>query len=127
MKKEVFFVLIFIFVLPLVPASLSSNMAEVERYVGDYRTGELNAPQLVVYIEYIKNKMYEELDKEGKKAFTEAEIEAVFDKTDLGGGNQIGSRRMDGGDWRFTQYEKEFKTDDFNVVFRADSFFRQER
>ena len=119
MKKEVVFVLTFIFILPMVPASLSSGMDEIQNYVDQYKAGTISAPQLVVYIEYVKNKIYEELDKEGVKAFTEAEIETVFDKTDLGGD---GKR-----DWRFTQYEKRFKTDDFHVVFRADSFFRHDR
>ena len=98
MKKEVVFVLTFIFILPMVPASLSSGMDEIQNYVDQYKTGTISAPQLVVYIEYIKNKMYEDLDKGGRKAFTEAEIETVFDKTDLGG--------RDKRDWRLTQYEK---------------------
>jgi len=125
----------FLLILPVVSASLSSNIEEVEKYISEYKTGELNAPQLVVNIDYVKNKMYEELDKEGKKAFTEAEIEAVFDKTELGPGGEIEFRGGDkisfrGGsrrDWRFTQYLKTFKTDDFHVVFRADSFFRHDR
>ncbi len=120
MKREVVIVFAFLLIIiPVVSASLSSNMAEVEKYVEEYKIGKLNAPQLVVYIEYIKSKMYEELDKEGKKAFTEAEIVAVFDKTELGGDGRK--------DWRFTQYEKKFKTNDFHVVFRADSFFRHDR
>jgi hypothetical protein len=119
MKKEAVFILTFILILPLVPASLSSGVDEIQNYVEQYKAGTISAPQLVVYIEYIKNKMYEDLDKVGVKAFTEAEIETVFDKTDLGGG---GKR-----DWRFTQYEKKFKTNDFHVVFRADSFFRHDR
>ena len=72
----------FLLILPVVSASLSSNMVKVGEYVEEYKAGELNAPQLVVNIEYIKNKMYEELDKEGSKAFTEAEIIAVFDKAE---------------------------------------------
>ena len=127
--KRGFIIIIFTFllILPVVSASLSSNMVEVERYVGKYKAGELNAPQLVVNIEYIKNKMYEELDKEGRNAFTEAEIVTVFDKVDLGGMGVIYSVRMRQEDWKSTQYEKEFETDDFNVVFRADSFFRYDR
>ena len=120
MKKEVIVIAFaLLLILPVVSASLSSNMEEVEKYVNEYKAGSLTAPQLVVNIEYVKNKMYEELDKEGKKAFTEAEIVAVFDKTELGGDGRK--------DWRFTQYEKKFKTNDFHVVFRADSFFRNDR
>ena len=127
MKKEVIVIaLAFLLILPVVSASLSSNMEEVEKYVGEYKAGSLTAPQLVVNIEYVKNKMYEELDKERRNAFTEAEIVAVFDtlegtstlvstsKTEIGGDG-----RKDG---RFTQYEKRFETNDFHVVFRADSF-----
>lgn len=118
MKRGVLIIALLL-ILPVVSASLSSNMEEVERYVEKYRVGELNAPQLVVNIEYIKNKMYEELDKERRNSFTEAEIVAVFDKTELGGDGRK--------DWRFTQYEKNFETNDFNVVFRADSFFRHDK
>ena len=71
--------------------------------------------------------MYEELDKEGRNAFTEAEIESVFDKTELGEMDKIGSGRISERGWKSTQYEKTFETDDFNVVFRADSFFRYDR
>ena len=117
----------FLLILPVVSASLSSNMEEVGKYVDEYKAGMLNAPQLVVNIDYIKNKMYEELDKEGRKAFTEAEIDAVFDKTELGEEDRIYFRGGNKRDWRFTQYEKKFKTDDFHVVFRADSFFRHDR
>jgi len=108
--------------LPVVSASLSLNMAEVERYVNEYKSGSLNAPQLVVNIEYVKSKMYEELDKEDRNSFTEAEIEAVFEKTDFGEEDRRGRK-----DKRFTQYERKFKTDDFHVVFRADSFFRHDK
>jgi hypothetical protein len=127
MKKEMIIVILVFLILPLVSSSLSSNMLEVERYIGQYKTGELNAPQLVVNIEYIKNKMYEELDKEGRKAFTEAEIDIVFDKTELGQEGKISFRVGGQRDWRFTQYEKKFETDDFHVVFRADSFFRHDK
>ncbi len=127
MKREVMIIILVFLILPVVSASLSSNMVKVGEYVEEYKMGELNAPQLVVNVEYIKNKMYEELDKEGKKAFTEAEIEAVFDKAELGEESKIEIRRKGRRDWRFTQYEKTFKTDDFHVVFRADSFFRYDR
>lgn len=119
MKKGVVVsILIFISLSPLISASLSSSMDEIENHVNLYRAREISAPQLVVYIEYTKNKMYEELDKQNKKAFDESEIIAVFDKTDL-----EDSRR----DWRFTQYEKKFETEEFHVVFRADSFFRHDK
>ena len=116
-------VFVALLILPVVSASLSLNMVEVEKYVNEYKSGGVTAPQLVVNVEYIKNKMYEELDKEGRNSFTEEEIVAVFDKVDLGAGGKISSRK----DERFTQYEKKFETDDFHVVFRAESFFRHDR
>jgi hypothetical protein len=117
MKKEViFFILVFTFVLPMASATLSSGMDEIQNYVDQYKTGTISAPQLVVYIEYAKNKIYEELDKEGRNAFTETEIEAVFDKS-----------IDDKNDQRFSQYEKKFLTNDFEVVFRANSFYRYDR
>ena len=73
-------ILVFIFILPVVSASLSSSMDKVQDEVDLYEAGEISAPQLVVYIEYIKNKMYEELDKQNKNAFNESEVVAVFDK-----------------------------------------------
>lgn len=105
-------------IIPTASASLLSDMEEVKSYVGDYKAGKLTAPQLVVNIEYAKNKMYEELDKEGRNSFTEQEIAAVFDKT-----NSEESK----DNWNSAQYEKKFKTDDFHVVFRADSFFRHDK
>lgn len=120
MKRSVIIIIVvFLLIFPVVSASLSSNMAEVERYVEEYKAGVVTAPQLVVNIEYVKNKMYEELDKEGKNAFTETEITAVFDKTEFDGDGRQ--------DRRFTQYGKKFETNDFEVVFRADSFFRHDR
>jgi hypothetical protein len=119
MKKEaIVFILAVIFILPVVSASLSSNMEKIQDEVDLYEAGEISAPQLVVYIEYIKNKMYEELDKQGKKAFNESEVVAVFDKVDLGRKGKMNQR--------FSQYEKRFETSDFHVVFRADSFFRHD-
>ena len=118
-KRVIIIVFAFLLILPVVSASLSSNMAEVEEYIEEYKAGKLTAPQLVVHIEYVKNKMYEELDKEERNAFTEGEITSVFDKTSFG--------EKDRRNQRFTQYEKRFETDDFQVVFRADSFFRHDR
>ena len=63
-------VFVFLLIFPVVSASLASNMEEVEKHVEEYTAEKLNAPQLIVNIDYIKNKMYEELDKEGKNAFT---------------------------------------------------------
>ncbi len=69
--------------------------------------------------------MYEELDKAGRNAFTEAEIVAVFDTPKSESETSFRVRVKQ--DWRFTQYEKRFETNDFHVVFRADSFFRHDR
>jgi len=117
MKKEMVVLgLMMVLVLPLVSASLSSNMDEVQTYISQYEAGILNTPQLVVYVEYIQNKMYEELDKSGQRAFTEAEIAGVFDK----------KQENEYEKW-LEQYEKRFMTDDFHIVFHAYSFYRHDK
>jgi len=116
MKKEVILLFVILLVFPMASASLSTSMDEVASYVAQYESEGINAPQLVVYIEYIKNKMYEELDKEGKGAFTEAEIKSVFEKTEVKPWEHWGN-----------QFEKKFITDDFVLVFTAHPFYRRDR
>lgn len=68
MKKELITLIITLaLVIPLTSASLQSNFDEITNYISQYESEEINAPQLIVYIEYIKGKMYEELDKKTKK------------------------------------------------------------
>jgi hypothetical protein len=116
MKKEAILFFVILLVFPMVSASLSTSMEEVTSYVDQYKSKEINAPQLIVYIEYLKNKMYEELDKEGKIAFTETEIESVFEKTEVKPWEHWGN-----------QYEKKFITDDFALIFTAHPFYRKDR
>ncbi len=116
MKREVILLFAILLVFPMASASLSTSMDEVTSYVDQYGSGEINAPQLVVYIEYIRNKMYEELDKEGKTAFTGTEIEFVFEKTEVKPWEHWGN-----------QFVKEFMTDDFAVIFTAHPFYRRDR
>jgi len=99
-----------------VSATLSSDMQEVENYVNQYNADSFTAAKLIVYIDYIQNKMYEELDKKGVKAFTEAEIAGVFDK----------KKENEYEKW-LEQYEKRFITDDFHIVFHAYSFYRHDK
>jgi len=116
MKKGAILFFVILLVFPIASASLSTSMENVTSYVNKYESKEITAPQLIVYIEYIKNKMYEELDKEGKTAFTETEIESVFEKTEVKPWEHWGN-----------QFEKQFITDDFALVFTAHPFYRQDR
>lgn len=116
MKKEVILFFVILLVFPMVSASLSTSMNEITSYVDQYKSEEINAPKLVVYVEYIKNKMYEELDKEGKIAFTETEIESIFEKKEVEPWEHWGN-----------QFEKSFITDDFALIFTAHPFYRQDR
>ncbi len=100
-KKYIFFITLIFVIIPSVSASLSSHMQEVDNYVTQYDSGKVTAPQLIVHLNYIQNKIYEELDTKDKDAFTKSEISTVFDKSDK--------------DWR--DYEKIFETGDFKIVF----------
>ena len=108
MKKVIFSLLFILLTIPIVSASLS--LSEVSSYVEDYNEGEINSAQLIVYLEYLQSKMYESLDKEGKKAFTLDEIETVF-------GKAINDEKIE-------EFEKVFYTSDFAVVFSAYPFYR---
>ena len=114
MKRVLILLISILLVLPFLSASLQSSMDEIESYVLQYKQEKISAPQLIVYIEYVQNKMYEILDKEGKRAFNEAEIKTIFEKTN-------------DQDKNFAQYQKKFVTGDFDLVFRADSFFRKDK
>jgi len=105
-------VLILVLMLPIFSASLSSNMDKVNDYVTQYNSGEINAPQLVVYLDYVRGKMYEELDIDNRKSFTKSEIESVFDKVEKG------KRDFYGPD-----YQKVFETEDFQIVFATHKFY----
>ena len=101
--------------LSVASASLSSNMGEVKKYVNQYDANEITAAQLVVYLDYVQSKMYEELDLEDRKAFTESEIKVVFEEVDKGGDKKH--------DFHGPDYEKRFETDDFEIVFATHRFF----
>ncbi|MCD4771542.1 hypothetical protein K8R30_03960 [archaeon] len=118
MKKELVTLLLALTIIfPLTSASLQSNFNEIDEYITEYNSGELNAPQLIVYIDYTRNKMYEDLDRDHKRAFTETEIKSILTKTD----------KEDKRDYYKPEYEKKFKTEDFYIVFEAHSFFRRDR
>lgn len=114
MKRGFVLFIFILLVLPFLSASLESSMNEIDSYISQYEQGEISAPQLIVYVEYVKNKMYESLDEDGEIAFSEEEIKLLFKKNN----NQ---------DRGFTQYEKKFVTDDFDLIFRANSFFRHDK
>ena len=118
MKKRLMIcIFVSLFVFPVVSAlSLSDGMNDVAGYVSEYESGMITAAKLIVYVDYIQNKMYEELDKKGVKAFTEAEIANAFDK----------KQENEYEKW-LEQYEKRFITDDFHIVFHAYSFYRHDR
>lgn len=115
--KRVFILLIVLsLVFPFVSANLESSFSEIESYIDDYNNGEITAPQLIVYIEYVQNKMY----KDGSRGFGESEIKTMFTKVE--------QDKFQGG-WGYygAEYEKEYEAQDFNIVFYANSFVRQDR
>lgn len=138
------FLVAVLLVIPLGHASLSSNMEEIGSYVDDYNRGELGAARLMVYVEYTKNKMYEELDKEHKKAFHEDDIKQVFDPIEqedfhdkmfegpipieIRGGGPFEFKTKARSIWHSEpEFQKVFPTDDFELVFTATSFYRHDR
>jgi len=118
MKKELVTILLALTIIfPFTSASLQSNFNEIDEYISEYNAGELNAPQLIVYIDYTRNKMYEDLDREHKQAFTETEIKSILTKTD----------KEDKQDYYKPEYEKKFETEDFYIIFQAHSFYRRDK
>lgn len=113
--KKIIIPIILILMLPVCLATLSEEMDSVAEYVSRYDKGEISAAQLIVYVEYAKTKMYENLEKENKKTFTEDEVKEVFEAQ---------SDKMAYGD---LEYQKIFRTDDFNIVFRAHQYYRHDR
>ncbi|MFH0752040.1 MAG: hypothetical protein V1914_00400 [archaeon] len=117
MKRGIIILATLLLLTPLCSATLQEHMDQVQTYATQYDNGELDAAKLVVYIEYTKNKMYEELEQKGQKAFTESEIETIFTKSPQDDQNQ---------DWS-NRYEKKFLTKDFTILFNAQHFYRSDR
>jgi len=113
MKKGLILIISILLVLPFLSASLKSSVEEIDSYVEQYKQGEISAPQLIVYVEYVKNKLYENLDHENKIAFTEDNLKGIFKKNNR--------------DKNLARYEKVFSTDDFDLVLRAEPFFRRDK
>ena len=115
MKKEGLFVILFLVLLcvPFVSANIEESFSEIQDYIFKYDAGELTAPQLMVYISYARNKMYEDMDEQ---QLSESEVKKVFDKVDRSKNNY----------WD-AEYEKVFFGEDFNVVFKARSFIKHDR
>ena len=103
------FLALFLLVSPIFSASLSDGMNEISSYIEDYNSGKINSAQLIVYVEYAKNKMYESLDRESKNSFTEEEIQAAFDKIENNNKN----------DFKKSEFGKIFTTKDFYIIFSA--------
>lgn len=119
MKGEMIIVaLALILLFPLTSASLQSNFDEIQIHIEEYNSGQLTAPQLIVYIDYTRNKMYEDLDRANKRAFTETEIKSILTKTEKDNNNF---------DYYRSEYEKEFQTNDFYIVFEAHPFFQRDK
>src|SRR3989338_2970417 len=114
MLKEGIFLISLLVLFPVASATLSESMGEIQSYVNDYNSGVINAPQLIVYMEYAVSKMYRDSGNSG--SFTESEIENIFEKTD--------AKPWEG---RSTQYEKTFKARDFDVIFTANSYYNYDR
>lgn len=113
--------ILILLIAPVCYASLDEYMDEVDSYVDDYNSGKLNAAELIVYLEYTTSKMYESLDKEHKEAFTESDVKKAL------GEKYKEKDKKKHSDWRESQHEKVFSTDDFDVVFMAHQFYRQDR
>jgi len=108
------FVLAVFLILPAVSANIEETFFEIQNYLDDYDAGELTAPQLIVMIDYSRNKMYE---NSKNQEISETEIKKVFDKVDLDKNKNYND----------AEYEKIFYGKDFNVVFKARSFVRHDR
>ena len=121
MKKSLIIPILILLILTVCFASLGQDMDTVETYVNQYNSGEITAPQLVVYLDYAERKMYEQLDKTEKRAFEESEIQAVFEKND--NKDNFNKPMMPMGN----EYQKVFTTDDFDVIFMAQPHFRQDK
>jgi hypothetical protein len=110
MKRGLILITIILLILPVCFASLNTDMDTVQGYVNDYNQGTITAPQLVVYLDYTEHKIYESLEEKDNMAFTESNIQGIFEKA------------MHNND-----YELVFSTDDFDVVFNAHPFVRHDK
>ncbi len=127
----------FLFLIPTASASLEEQMNQVQGHIADYKNRDIDAAKLIVYIDYMKNKMYEELDIEGEKAFAEAEVKKVLEKAKTKEGEKyyFGPRPpemyhdpyMKTEGYEEGAYEKKFYTNDFTVTFTAYPFYRHDR
>lgn len=128
---------IFLFLIPTASASLEEQMNQVQKHVADYKSREIDAAKLIVYVDYLKNKMYEELDMGGEKAFAESEVTRLFEKTETKEGEKyyFGPRppemyydpHMKTELREEEAYEKEFYTNEFTIIFTAYPFYRHDR
>jgi hypothetical protein len=119
MKRELIIIaLTLILLFPLTSASLQSNFDEIESHIEKYNSNQLTAPQLIVYIDYTRNKMYEDLDRANKRAFTETEIKSILTKIEEDNLNF---------NYYKAEYEKKFQTNDFYIIFEAHPFFQRDK
>lgn len=101
---------------PFVSADIESSFSEVKDYMNQYDAGEITAPQLMVYVAYARNKMYE---GEGDKGdLTESEVKKYFDEVE---------RNDKFRNYWDAPYQKVFLGKDFNIVFKARGFVRNDR
>jgi len=115
-KGVLIFLLVTIITLSFVSASLETSFSEVEDYIGQYDSGNITAPQLIVYIDYSQNKMYESLG--GERQIKELEVKKFFDKVD---------NSKNKGNFMGFEYQKVFTTKDFQIIFYAYPFVSHDR
>lgn len=98
-----------------VSASLEQSFSEVEKYIQQYDSEEITAPQLIVYIDYSQNKMYESSSEE---RISETEVKKFFEKVE---------QNKKFNEFKGFEYEKKFFTKDFHIIFRAYPYVRHDK
>ena len=116
MKGVIIFLFVFLVSFSFVSASLEKSFSEIDGYITQYDSGEITAPQLIVYIDYSQNKMYGSLS--GERQISESEVKKFFEK--------VNNSRNKGNFKRF-EYQKIFQTKDFQIIFYAYPFVRHDR
>jgi len=116
MKGVIIFLFVFLVSFSFVSASLEKSFSEIDSYITQYDSGEITAPQLIVYIDYSQNKMYGSLS--GERQISELEVKKFFEKV-----NNSNNK----GNFKRFEYQKIFQTKDFQIIFYAYPFVRHDR
>ena len=110
------FLVLTIFAISFSSASINQSFSEVQDYISQYNSGNITAPQLIVYIDYVQNKMYESLG--GNRQINESEVKKFFNKV---------NNSKNGGNFGGFEYQKVFSTKDFQIIFYAYPFVSHDK